>query len=206
MIGGGFAAVVVLAGVACSSFSTEDDGAALGDASDEPVVAPEGAAPDASAPAPDGATVDGSSEAGHDAAYAVGCGQTPCTGDQRCCFDHLLDPSVAFHCANPNDACDTTKMDAEYTCDDTDDCVAAGKVGNVCCGTLLAFNGQYYLGSAKCVLAASCGTAHDEIRMCNRSLDGQCPGTKLCVNVAKYALPDDAGTWDVVPNVAACQR
>jgi hypothetical protein len=203
---GAFACAVALTAAACSTFSAEGEVTDLGDAADERHgdERDESASTDASAR--DAASNEAATEGGHVAAYSVGCGLQACTGEQRCCFDHLASLSTAYHCANPNDACDMTKPQAEYECDDTDDCVAAGKMGNVCCGTLIGANSQYYLGSAHCVLAASCGAGHDEVRLCNRSLDGQCPATKLCVNVDKYSSPDDKSTWTVSPSFAGCER
>jgi hypothetical protein len=200
---GALAALVTAVGLACSTFASQTDEPVPAEASASEV----GDRPLAEASLPDASAPEATADAGHDAQFSLTCGASTCTvpGD-GCCFDREQGATTAFHCAKVGDVCDPNKAGIpRYACDDTDDCTALGKPGNICCGSLVANGNVYYLGAATCVLAENCA-GRDEVRRCDRSVPGQCPSGKPCVDLDKYPDPSDGGVWAVSPTFPACQR
>ena len=178
--------------VACSSFSEE----------------PAAGADDAGADAPPSfddvvAVLDANSEDSPpgDAAFSVSCGPVVCsTVGQFCCRDLVPQPN-GYICAA--DACPSVN-DPRYDCDDTADCTALGKPGTVCCGSLVNFNDNYYLGKATCILAANCVGATD-VQLCDRAVAGQC--AKACLEQSAFPKADGTpGSWGIDLPLDVCQR
>jgi hypothetical protein len=195
---------VAVVGLACSTFTPQPDEPGPAEASGFDAA---DSTPLSETSVPDGSAPEATADAGHDAQFSLSCGASACTvpGD-ACCFDPRQGPPTAFHCAKASDVCDPNQANASrYTCDDDDDCIALGKVGNVCCGSLVPNGKTYYLGAATCVLPESC-VAHDEVRRCDRSIAGQCPPGKLCLDLEMYPDATDAGLVQVTPKFPACQR
>lgn len=197
------AALLAVALFACSTFSGDDVPAADGGGGDlDGTSAADAAPPDAGvADAPLGMPV----EAGHDAQFSLNCGMTSCrdAGD-GCCRDQNKTPPEGYYCAPPMDICPFGQH--RYTCDDDDDCtVLLGKSGTVCCGSLGAAGSEYFLSGTTCALPENCVGASD-VRLCDRTVPGQCPAGKPCVELGAYAQPgDDAATWPIIPPIPACE-
>jgi hypothetical protein len=198
-------AAALLGGVlfACSTFSGVDlsapDGGGMDAAGDDTstldATAPEAGASDAPAEA--------LADAGHDAHFSLSCGMTSCTtpGD-GCCVDRSRTPPDGFGCARENDICPVSS-DLRYTCDDADDCTLLGKPGTVCCGAIAPDVSVYYLLSTECTLAANCAAAN-EVRLCDRAVDGECPAGKPCEPLTMFNDMVN-GPGPVSPQFPACR-
>jgi hypothetical protein len=205
-IAAGAALIAALLGtLACSTFSGSEDPVPAG-GGDEGGGADGASALDSSLA--DGGLVDApppAVDAAHDARFSLSCGTQTCmvSGD-GCCRDRGMTAPAGFACAPAKDVCPVSG-DLRFTCDDNDDCTVLGFPGTVCCGALGSLGNNYFLMTTTCALAENCVGASD-IRLCDRTVGGECPTGKPCIDLKAFPKPDDAGgTWAIDPSVAACE-
>lgn len=197
----------LLSALACSTFSGAESPVADGGNGDDGGAVDGASAVDASLA--DGGLVDAPAmnvDAAHDAKFSLNCGTQTCTipGD-GCCRDFGMTAPAGFGCARAADVCPVSG-DLRFTCDDNDDCTVLGYPGSVCCGSLGNNGNTYFLMSTACTLPENCVGASD-VRLCDRTVPGECATGKPCLDLTAFAKPAGAGsgTWPIDPSVAACQ-